>query len=62
MRKRTVKIPLPIRKDIGLGDVVKKAASLVGVKPCSACNKRAEKLNSRVGFTPWGGRLRGKGV
>ena len=46
------KIPLPIRTAIGAGDVVKKAASLIGVKPCAACKKRAAQLNSRMAFTP----------
>ena len=46
------KIPLPIRTAIGLGDVIKKAASAAGVKPCVACKKRAARLNSRIAFTP----------
>jgi hypothetical protein len=52
MKKRTINIPLPIRTAIGAGDVIKKAASVVGVKPCAACKKRAAQLNARIAFTP----------
>lgn len=34
----------------GLGDVVKATTSAVGIKPCSPCQKRAEKLNRMVPF------------
>ena len=29
----------------GLGDAIKRATAAVGIKPCKACGKRAEKLN-----------------
>jgi hypothetical protein len=32
-------------KDIGLGDVVKRATSYVGIKPCGSCEARAAALN-----------------
>jgi len=38
-------------KDIGLGDVIKRATSAVGVRPCGGCRKRAEALNRRITFT-----------
>lgn len=38
-------------KEIGLGDVIKRATSAVGVRPCGGCRKRAEALNRRVTFT-----------
>jgi hypothetical protein len=37
---------------IGLGDAVKRATSLVGIKPCGGCAERAARLNRRVVFTP----------
>jgi hypothetical protein len=36
---------------IGLGDVVKRATSAVGIKPCAPCAERAERLNSWLVFT-----------
>jgi hypothetical protein len=45
-------IPVPIEKPIGLGDVVKKATTAIGVKPCGGCKKRAEVLNKAVTFVP----------
>ena len=32
---------------VGLGDVVKKATSVVGIAPCGGCTQRAAWLNSR---------------
>lgn len=41
-----VRLPGFIHKgDIGLGDVVKRATSSVGIKPCGGCERRAEVLN-----------------
>jgi hypothetical protein len=34
----------------GLGDVVAKATSAVGIKPCSGCKKRQEALNKMFPF------------
>lgn len=31
--------------ETGLGDVVKQATSLLGIKPCGSCLERAERLN-----------------
>lgn len=36
---------------VGLGDAVKRATSLVGIRPCAPCAARAERLNSRVVLT-----------
>jgi hypothetical protein len=33
---------------IGLGDVIKKATSRLGIKPCGRCEERAQKLNRLV--------------
>jgi hypothetical protein len=38
MRKET--------NDYGLGDVIKRATSAVGIKPCTGCQKRATQLNN----------------
>jgi hypothetical protein len=32
-------------EEIGLGDVIKKVASGVGIKPCTGCERRAQALN-----------------
>jgi hypothetical protein len=37
--------------EIGLGDVIKRATSLVGIKPCLPCSERAERLNAWVSFS-----------
>lgn len=31
--------------DIGLGDLIKRATSVVGLKPCGGCERRAAALN-----------------
>lgn len=31
--------------DAGLGDVIKRATSLVGITPCGGCAERAQRLN-----------------
>lgn len=36
---------------IGLGDVVKRATSYVGIRPCGGCERRAAALNRWVVFT-----------
>lgn len=38
---------------LGLGEVVKRATSGVGLRPCTDCERRAAALNRRVVFTPW---------
>jgi hypothetical protein len=37
-------------EQIGLGEVIKRATSYVGLKPCGACERRAAALNQRVVF------------
>ena len=36
-----LRLPIPIKKDVGLGDVVKGLTAAVGIKPCGGCNGRA---------------------
>jgi hypothetical protein len=49
---RRVRLPGFVREeDIGLGTVVKRATTAVGIRPCGGCARRAEALNRRVVFT-----------
>ena len=38
-------------EDIGLGDVVKRVTTAIGIKPCGGCERRAAALNRWVVFT-----------
>jgi hypothetical protein len=38
-------------EEIGLGDVIKRATSYIGIQPCGGCERRATALNRRVTFT-----------
>ncbi len=38
-------------EDIGLGDVIKKVTSAVGIRPCGGCERRAAALNRWLTFT-----------
>jgi hypothetical protein len=37
--------------DVGLGDVVKRVTSTLGIRPCGGCERRAAALNSWFVFT-----------
>lgn len=37
--------------EIGLGDVIKRATSHLGIQPCGGCERRAIKLNRWLAFT-----------
>jgi hypothetical protein len=51
-RPRQVRLPgFVVDEPVGLGDVVKRATSAVGIKPCGGCARRAAALNRRVVFT-----------
>jgi hypothetical protein len=55
--RRRVRLPGFVQdEEIGLGDVIKRATTLMGVRPCRGCAQRAARLNRRVLFTPWRGR------
>jgi hypothetical protein len=49
---RRLRIPVPFYtgKQIGLGDVFKRATTAVGVRPCGGCQRRAAALNRRIVF------------
>jgi hypothetical protein len=38
-------------EDVGLGDVVKRATSMVGIRPCGGCIERAGRLNDWMVFS-----------
>lgn len=38
-------------EEIGLGDVVKRVAATIGVRPCGGCQRRADILNRWLVFT-----------
>jgi hypothetical protein len=54
-KPREVRLPgFLVADEIGAGDVIKKATSWAGIKPCGGCDQRAAALNQRVVFTPRG--------
>lgn len=38
-------------EEIGLGEVIQRATSYVGIKPCGGCLQRAQALNQWMAFT-----------
>jgi hypothetical protein len=38
-------------KEVGLGDIIKRATYAVGIKPCGGCARRATALNRWLVFT-----------
>jgi hypothetical protein len=38
-------------QEVGLGDVIKRATSVAGIKPCGGCARRAERLNRWLAFS-----------
>jgi hypothetical protein len=44
------------KEEIGLGDVIKRATSYIGIRPCGGCEGRAAALNHRLIFGPRRGR------
>jgi hypothetical protein len=38
-------------KEVGLGDVIKRATSAVGIRPCGGCERRAAALNGWLVFS-----------
>ncbi len=38
-------------EEVGLGDVIKRATSAVGIKPCDGCARRAATLNRWIAFS-----------
>lgn len=55
---RSAQLPRQVRlpgfitnEEIGLGDVIKRATSYLGIKPCGGCDSRAAALNRWMVFT-----------
>jgi hypothetical protein len=49
----TFRVRLPgfiVDEEIGLGDVIKRATSTMGIKPCGGCQQRAQVLNRWMTF------------
>jgi hypothetical protein len=38
-------------QEVGLGDVVKRLTTSVGIRPCTACERRAAALNGWMAFS-----------
>lgn len=52
--RRPYKVRLPgflTDEDVGLGDVIKRATSSVGIRPCGGCAQRAAALNRWLAFS-----------
>ena len=46
-------VPLPfLRREIGLGDAVKRITDSLGVRQCGGCEERQRTMNSRVVLRP----------
>jgi peroxiredoxin len=45
-----------VRQEIGLGDVIKRVTSALGIKPCAGCERRAAVLNRWMVFSGLAGR------
>jgi hypothetical protein len=53
-KHQSFKVRLPgfiVENDIGLGDIIKRTTSAIGIKPCGGCKQRAEILNSYLTVT-----------
>jgi hypothetical protein len=48
-----VRLPGFLREEeIGLGDVIRRATSVAGIRPCGGCARRAAELNQWLAFAP----------
>jgi hypothetical protein len=54
-KKPKAVIPVPLKQQVGAGDVVKKITSALGIPTCGPCEARRRRLNQLVAF----GRRRG---
>jgi hypothetical protein len=50
--RHRISVPGLTSEEVGLGDVIARIASVVGVSPCDGCRRRAHALNSWVSFSP----------
>ena len=52
--RQPIRVRLPgwiTDEDVGLGDVIKRATSLIGIQPCDDCARRAAMLNRWMVFS-----------
>jgi len=49
--KLTLRVP-GLKEETGAGDLVAKITTKLGIKPCSPCQKRRERLNQALKLTP----------
>ncbi len=52
--KKPYNVRLPgflIEHETGLGDIMKRATSAIGIKPCGGCEQRAAMLNNWMVFS-----------
>lgn len=50
INKPKIVIPIPVKKPIGAGDVVKKVTRALRIPSCQPCEARRRRLNKWVGF------------
>jgi len=53
--RKPVEVRLPgflVEEEIGLGDLIKRATSVAGIRPCTGCSQRAARLNRAVRIVP----------
>ena len=56
IERQSYRVRLPgfiSEEDIGLGDVIKRATSAIGMRPCGSCEQRASALNRWLTFSGW---------
>lgn len=52
-----MRLPVFVRdEDIGLGDVLKRTTTYLGLTPCGACERRAASLNNWLAFSKRSGK------
>jgi len=48
--KPRLRVPLPLQRQVGLGDVVARVTKAAGFKPCASCKRRQAALNRLLAF------------
>jgi hypothetical protein len=48
-----IRMPGFLTDDVGLGDVLKRGTTALGIKPCGGCERRAAALNRWLVLTRW---------
>ena len=50
---RRIRMPGFVTDAVGLGDVLKRGTTALGIKPCGGCERRAAALNRWLVLTRW---------